>query len=75
MFCSFASHSFHASRQVERIGQDLEEIDLGKDFILKPGDIIISWTPTGASKATAYRSEDSSEIKLKIGGVLVRMFL
>lgn len=77
LFCSCASHSIYASRQVKTIrgehGWDVDNIGLAEGFNIKVGDTIKSWTPPGEGKETQDCSTDSSPITLEIGGVLVRI--
>ena len=80
LFGSLASHNIHASRQVDSITTKglfdnikLDNIKLAKDFILKRGDIIISWTPPGEGEATQDCSVGSVLITLEKDGVLVRI--
>ena len=58
---------------ITQAGESRENIKLAKDFILKRGDIIRSWTPPGEGKATQDCSVDSLSITLETGGVLVRI--
>ena len=61
---------------ITQAGESRENIKLAKDFILKRGGIIRSWTPPGEGKATQDCSVDSLSITLETGetgGVLVRI--